>query len=48
MQLYGAITVGQNRFYEVSKLPDHEYSDDEKILHYNYSIVNKMQIPIRM
>ena len=47
-ELMGAISVGENRFYEVSQLPEREYSDLEKILHFNYSVVNKMQIPIRM
>lgn len=32
----------------MSKLPEKEYSDADKVVHFNYSIMNHLQIPIRM
>jgi hypothetical protein len=42
------ITVGPHRFYNVHKLPVEELNETQKILNYNYTIKNLLQIPIRL
>lgn len=47
-EMYAPIEVGGNRLYDVNLLGDGDYNETEKITHYNYSVVNKLQIPVRM
>lgn len=47
-ELINAVEFGSNRFYDLSKLRDSDFNVSEKIKHYNYSIVNNIQIPIRI
>lgn len=47
-ELYGAVEIGSNRFYELGKIPEGELSDIERIQYFNYTITNQLQIPIRL
>ena len=40
--------VGNNRFYDLSRLEDRKYTELEKIEHFNYTLTNRLQIPIRL
>lgn len=46
-ELIDIVDFGSNRFYDLSKV-DSDFNESEKIEHYKYPIINKMQIPIRI
>lgn len=46
MEMHGVVTVGEHQNYDVRKLP-HSYNETERTRLFNYSITNKMTIPLR-